>query len=112
MPWKEVLLMESKLKFVSLAGSGRFTVRELCQEFGVSRKTGHKWIKRYEAEGSGGLAQRSRSPKHSPQRTSQRVERLLVKERRRHPTYGPKKLAEILKQSLKIKDLLRGVSPE
>jgi len=109
MPWKEVLLMESKLKFVSLAGSDRFTVRELCQEFGVSRKTGHKWIKRYEAEGSGGLAQRSRSPK---QRTSQRVERLLVKERRRHPTWGPKKLVEILKESLISKDLLRGVSPE
>lgn len=97
--------MESKLKFVSLAGTGRFSVSELCQEFGVSRKTGHKWLKRYEVGGSAGLAELSRSPKHSPQRTAQAVERLLVKERRRHPTWGPKKLAEVLKETLQGSEL-------
>ena len=31
-------------QFVSLAGSGHFTMTELCRDFGVSRKTGHKWV--------------------------------------------------------------------
>jgi len=95
-----MLPMESKLKFVSLAGSSRFTVSELCYEFGVSRKTGHKWLKRYEAGGSAGLEELGRSPKHSPQRTAEAVERLLIKEWRRHPTWEPKKLGEILKDTL------------
>lgn len=97
--------MELKLKFVSLAGSGRYTVRELCEEFGVSRKTGHKWLKRYEAQGSAGLVEMSRSPKNSPQRTSEVVERQLIKERRRHPTWGPKKLEVVLRESLKSDDI-------
>ena len=42
--------MEQKQRFVSLAGSGHFTMTELCRDFGVSRKTGHKWVARH-AEG-------------------------------------------------------------
>jgi len=44
--------MEEINRFVMLAASGRFTLTELCQDFGVSRKTGHKWLRRYEAEGT------------------------------------------------------------
>ncbi len=38
--------MEQKQQFVSLAVNGRYTVTELCEKFGVSRKTGHKWLRR------------------------------------------------------------------
>jgi transposase-like protein len=44
MPWENVSSMEQKQQFVSLAGSGDFTVTELCGQFGISRKTGHKWL--------------------------------------------------------------------
>ena len=56
MPWNTVTVMEEKLRFVSLAGTGKFTLSELCADFHVSRKTGYKWLCRYEAEGAPGLA--------------------------------------------------------
>jgi transposase-like protein len=42
MPWKNELPMEQKQRFINLAQSGRFTVSELSEEFGITRKTGHK----------------------------------------------------------------------
>lgn len=63
MPWKEVSQMEERMRFVSLAESGRFEVVRLCQEFGISRKTGYKWIGRYRTYGSEELKDQSRAPK-------------------------------------------------
>ena len=51
MPWKNVSSMEQKQQFVSMAGSGHFTVTELCVQFGISRKTGHKWHARHAGGG-------------------------------------------------------------
>ena len=98
MPWKEVEPMEEKLKFVTLARTGRFTVAELCREFGISGKTGHKYLARYAEFGSAGLSEHSRRPKSSPASTDSAVEGLILKERRRHPTWGPKKLQEVLQR--------------
>ena len=47
MPWENELPMEQKQRFINLAQSGRFTVSELSEEFGITRKTGHKWLSRY-----------------------------------------------------------------
>ncbi len=44
MAWNQVTLMEQKQQFVSLAATGRFTFTELCADYHVSRKTGHKWV--------------------------------------------------------------------
>ncbi|MBC7369345.1 MAG: IS481 family transposase [Undibacterium sp.] len=103
MAWNEVTPMEEKLKFASLARSGRFTVTELCVDFGVSRKTGHKWLRRYAAEGAAGLHLRSRRPKGCAHQTSGKVEQLILRERRRHPTWGPKKLYAVLRCEHRIK---------
>jgi putative transposase len=84
--------MEQKLEFVSLYGSGRFTKMELCLEFGISRKTGDKWLNRYAQEGLKGLDERSRAPKSVANRTTEKVERLICAEKRKHPTWGPKKI--------------------
>jgi putative transposase len=97
--------MEQKQQFVSLAGSGRFTVTELCLEFGISRKTGHKWLRRHGQDGMAGLDDRSRAPKSMAGRTADEVERLIVGERRLHPTWGPKKIRRILKTKHGIKKL-------
>jgi transposase InsO family protein len=88
--------MEQRLRFVTLAQSGHFTVSELCEQFGISRKTGYKWIGRYAASGSKGLEDRSRAPKSPARRTDQEIERLVVRERRGHSTWGPKKLWRVL----------------
>ena len=44
MPWKTELPMDQKQRFVSLAQSGHFTISELCEKSGISRKTGHKGL--------------------------------------------------------------------
>lgn len=96
MPWEDVSPMEQKQRFVSLAQSGRFTVSELCEDFGISRKTGHKWLARYRQAGSAGLEERSRAPKCVSGRTAECVERLIVGEKRLRPTWGPKKIRKVL----------------
>lgn len=64
MPWNTVDLMDEKLRFIHLARSGRFTITELCHDFGISRKTGHKYLHRYEQDGVAGLHELSRCPRH------------------------------------------------
>ena len=70
--------MSEKERFVALARSGRFTISELCLDFGISRKTGHKYMKRYEKEGREGLLERSRRPKSCPWATEAGIERLIL----------------------------------
>ena len=88
--------MEQKQRFINLAQSGHFTVTELCEEFGITRKTGHKWLGRYAALGMEGLKERSRAPHSVARRTPADVERLIVSEKRLHVTWGPKKIQRIL----------------
>jgi putative transposase len=96
MPWKETDAMTEKERFVILALTGRFTISELCSDFGISRKTGHKYLHRYEREGRVGLLDRSRRPRISPSATAEEVEQLVLKERRKHPTWGAKKIHDLL----------------
>ena len=88
--------MTERERFAILAQSGRFTVQELCRDFGISRKTGHKYLKRYRNDGREGLPDRSRRPKNSPNATVESVEALILKERTKHPTWGPKKIRDLL----------------
>src|SRR5690606_24150012 len=96
MRWQKVTIMEEINRFVILANSGRFSVSELCLQFGISRKTGHKYLARYAAHGLAGLQPRSHRPHQFPQRTDEAVEALIVAERRKHRTWGPKKLHRVL----------------
>lgn len=88
--------MEEIIRFVSLANSGRFSLLELCEDFGISRKTGYKHLARYETEGLSGLQPRSCRPKHCPHKTDEEVERLVIEERKAHPRWGPKKLRDVI----------------
>jgi len=96
MPWKTITPMEEIARFVLLARSDRFTVTELCEQFGISRKTGYKYLERFEAEGMKGLQARSHCPHAFAQRTDTAVEELILAERRLHRTWGPKKLQRVL----------------
>jgi putative transposase len=96
MPWQTVTPMEEITRFVLLAQTDRFTITDLCEQFGISRKTGHCYLERYAAEGMKGLQPRSHRPHHFPQRTVETVEALILAERRLHRTWGPKKLHKIL----------------
>lgn len=96
MAWREVLPMDERHRFVLEAEQGVCTFSELCDEYAISRKTGYKWFNRYLDEGLEGLEERSRVPKSCPHRTQEYVERVVEAERKRHPSWGPKKLADTL----------------
>jgi transposase InsO family protein len=96
MPWENTNHIEEIIRFVMLARSGRFNITDLCEQFGISRKTGYKYLERYAESGSAGLQSRSHRPHSFPQRTDEVVESLILEQRRLHRTWGPKKLQKIL----------------
>ena len=59
MPWKEQRTMSLKLQFVERAAQKGSNLSALCEEFGVSRQTGHKWLRRYRELGPLGLVEQS-----------------------------------------------------
>ena len=70
MPWRETSPMEQRLEFIREYETELFTMTELAAQYGITRKTGYKWLERYAAEGPLGLCERSRRPHES--RTSRR----------------------------------------
>lgn len=69
---------------------------ELCREFGISRKTGHKIVARYRACGVEALADRPRTPGRVANRLAPVIERMIVDLRREKPHWGARKLRELL----------------
>ncbi|HUS65789.1 MAG TPA: IS481 family transposase [Kofleriaceae bacterium] len=104
MPWRESSPMDERVRFVVEARLGRLNFAELCRLFGISRKTGYKWMERYEAEGPLGLRARSSAPHTSPQRIEDQVAAELVSLRKAHPTWGPRKLLAILERAHPSRD--------
>lgn len=96
MGWKESDEMSERLEFVRLAEVEGVNLAALCRSFGVSRKTGYKWLKRWRLEGKGGLENQSRQPHHSPLQTNAEVEQLVVELRKKHPLWGGRTLRRIL----------------
>src|SRR5688500_14775952 len=101
MPWMETSPVKQRLAFVAAVKRQQHTITELCRRFGISRRTGHKWLARYREEGGDeglvpALADRSRRPHRSPAAISKWLERQLVAVRKEHPAWGPKKLRAIL----------------
>jgi transposase InsO family protein len=97
MPWREVTRMLLREEFVKLAMQAGINRRELCRRFGIAAKTGYKWLKRYAAEGSSGLEDRSRRPRRSPLRTAAEIEHRVIGLRREvRGCWGGRKLARRL----------------
>lgn len=66
MPWKETCAMNERMKFVVDYEQREVPLAVLCRQYGISRVTGYKWLKRYEVEGVEGLQDHSRAAKHHP----------------------------------------------
>lgn len=98
MPWKEELPMNQKTQFVSEYLRHSLSFTELCQRYHISRKTGYKWIKRYQVQGPSGLVDRSRRPHSSPDQTPEAMRLAIIEARRRHPSWGAKKLLKLLQR--------------
>ena len=59
MPWMETAPMEQRERFIADDQRGHFSRAELCQRYGISRKTGYKWLQRHAEAGLPGLQDRS-----------------------------------------------------
>jgi transposase InsO family protein len=90
--------MDQRVEFVLRAKEGEEALAELCREYGISRPTGYLWLNRYEQAGSvNGLAERSRRPVHSPQRTTEEIESAVLALRDKTGWGGPK-IAKVLER--------------
>lgn len=98
MPWKETTTMSLRTGFIQMAKEEIANMSELCRQFGISRKTGYKWLRRYREEGENGLADRSRRPHHSPRRSSTDVETAVIRVRQKHPAWGGRKIKAYLER--------------
>jgi transposase InsO family protein len=96
MPWQKTDPMKERMRFVALAEAGLFSMTDLCERFGIARKSGYKWKERFDAEGPEGLIDRNRAPHHCPQKTSDEVSEAIIEMRRKHPSWGPRKLLRVL----------------
>jgi transposase InsO family protein len=88
--------MDQRTQFIADYLRGCLSISELCALYDVSRKTGYKWIDRYLRYGPAGLDERSRKPRASPNQTDQEIVTALLESRRRHPSWGAKKLLVLL----------------
>jgi transposase InsO family protein len=90
--------MTERVKFVAayLEFEGSFS--DLCCDFGVSRKTGYKWVRRYERDGAPALKEHSRAPHAHPNTTAEHVVQAIIALRRQHPRWGPLKLRVLLRR--------------
>jgi putative transposase len=98
MVWRETCAMEERMRFVDAVVDKAESFAAVCRRFGVSRKTGYKWLERYEAEGVGGLQERSRAPRHHPQAIAAALAEECLVVRRAHPSWGPVKVKAYLAQ--------------
>lgn len=99
MPWKDVRPMDEKLLFLAdqLRGVGTFV--QLCERYGISRKTGYKWVERYRESGLEGLAERSRRPLHQGLQIPAAIRQAILELRAgQRDAPGPKKIQALLER--------------
>lgn len=97
-PWKEASPMTERMRFVLDYELGVYSVTELCQRYGVSRKTGYKWLRRFQNDGPEALADRSRRPHSCPHKTPDHCVDAIIEKKKRHPRWGAKKIVPRLRE--------------
>ena len=75
-------------------------MRELCERYGISRKTGYKFLGRYADSGVSGLENRSRAPHQQGRRVSPEIEGEILKLKKKYRTWGAPKLRDWLLHNL------------
>lgn len=83
-------MKDQREEFIRLASQPDANISELCRRYGISRKTGYKWLARDELE------DRSRRPHSTPSRTASELESKVLAVRAQHPAWGGRKIAHVL----------------
>lgn len=88
--------MDQRVAFIADWLRDEWTMTELAERYGISRKTAYKWVERYQTDPAQGLLERSRAPKVHGRRMAEEVGEAVVALRRARPRWGPKKLRAVL----------------
>src|SRR5437879_3336685 len=97
MPWKKSEPMEQRIEF-AIKAMGTLNFRVLCQEYGISAKTGYKWKERFLRDGWAGMAEESRRPRSSPDQLPEEAVCELVRLKLAHLPWGPRKIRELYRR--------------
>ncbi len=92
--------MSQKREFLEKASTAGANISELCREYGISRQTGHKWLRRYRQKTYAGLSEQSRRLLSSPLTTGEEIVVRILELRDRHLTWGPYKIARVPERTL------------
>lgn len=101
MSWKETDVMKEKEKFIEAMIKAEKPFKHICEDFGISEKTGHKWKKRFYEEGKLGLFEKSREAANHPNSLPEDTVIALIQLKTAHPYWGAKKIRELFKKSRK-----------
>lgn len=97
MPWKEVNPMQQRVFFITDYLRQTMSLSGLCAQYGISRKTGYKWVERYRSTGLTGLTEPSSRPLSSPGKTPYRIEQSIIELRQQFmDPPGAKKIHTLL----------------
>ena len=98
MPWKETCVMEERVKFIMEVLDGTYCMVELCDYYGISRKTGYKWLDRYRQGGIEAIHNRSRKPHSHPHEMSRQVKVSILAIKKRFSKWGAPKIRNRLER--------------
>jgi len=98
MPWTETCVMDERVKFIMDILDDTYCMAELCSYYDISRKTGYKWIERYQQGGFEALQDRSRAPHSHPHEISRQVKESILAIKRRFPKWGAPKIRSRLQR--------------
>src|SRR5215471_14825970 len=91
MPWKKIEPMNQRKEFVLKAIHTR-NFRQLCEEYGISTKTGYKWRERFFEKGLEGMAELSRRPQGHANELEEVVVCEIIRLKNAHRSWGARKL--------------------
>jgi transposase InsO family protein len=91
--------VDKRMRFVTAVEAGDETVTAVCRRFGLSRKSGYKWLARYRLDGIEGLSERSRAPRRHPQAVTAEIAERCLAVRRAHRSWGPVKVRAWLERA-------------
>lgn len=99
MPWKETNAMKERTEFIDAMLKEEKPFKQLCEDFGISEKTGYKWKNRFLEDGKRGLYEKDRSANSHPNALPEDTVIALIRLKTAHPYWGAKKIHELFRRT-------------
>lgn len=94
MPWEARTVKMSREAFVKEIIAGDKSKSQICRNYGITRKTGDKWLERY--KNGEELSDRSKAPFKTANKTAPEKETKVLDVRAAHPAWGSRKIRQFL----------------